>query len=709
MFNEKQTSLEVGNKLVTISTGKLAKQTSASVVVSCLDTRLLVTVTASEQPREGIDFFPLMVDFEEKLYSVGKIPGSYNRREGRASDKAILVSRLIDRPVRPLFKDGYRNDVQISAITLSVDDLAPPDTLAMLGAAFALELAGLPMDGPWGAVRVILDEAGNFAVNPSEAEQNASGLDIVVAGTEDSIMMVEAGANFIADSKVVDAIAFAHEAIKKQVQVIKAFAKECGVTKSEFTAPEINKQLLDIIEKETKTDLIASMQNATKASRRALVDAAKEKAKAAIAALGEDSELAKYLAENKFVFGEELKKFEKKLLRKQIKETLVRADGRKPDQVRPIYVEAGLYPRVHGDALFTRGDTQVLSITTLGTERMARSLDGIDSETEKFYMHNYNFPGWSVGEARAARAPGRREIGHGALAERAIIPALPPREDFPYTIRVVSEVLESAGSTSMASTCASSLSLMDAGVPMKTPVAGVAMGLIQEGDQAIVLTDIHELEDFLGDMDFKVAGNSDGISALQMDIKIKGISMETVRRAIEQALQGRLHILGEMNRVLSESRPEMRETAPRVTSVKIDTEKIGAVIGPSGKNIKWIIEQSGAEIDISDDGRVNIFSTSGEAAEIAKKYVLAIAVGPQPGDVWDGTVVKILDGIGAIVEIFSGTSGLVHISQLAQNRVEKVDDIVEIGQKVRVKVQGFDMKGRLSLSMKALEQENALA
>lgn len=704
MFNIKETKLEIGGKTIKVSTGKLAKQAKSSVEIRCNDAALLVTVAVSDKPRDGIDFFPLMVDFEEKLYSVGKIPGSYNRREGRASDKAILVSRLIDRPARPLFKEGYRNDVIINVITLSTDETVPPDTIAMLGAGFALELAGLPFEGPFGAVRVALDDANNFILNPTEEEQLKSALDIVVAGTKESIMMVEAGAQFVPDDKVVDAIAFAHEEIKRQVAVIEAFGKQCQSKAAEFVAPESNSQLVEIIQTNAKEDLIASMQNATKASRREWFDKARAKVDTAIAAVPEDSELAKYLKANPKALDEEMKKFEKKLLRKQIKETGIRADGRKSTQVRPIYVECGQYARNHGDGLFTRGDTQVLSIATLGTEKMARSLDGIDSITEKYYMHNYNFPGWSVGEARSARAPGRREIGHGALAERAVEAALPSREDFPYTIRVVSEVLESAGSTSMASTCASSLALFDAGVPMTSAVAGVAMGLIKEGDTTVVLTDIHELEDFLGDMDFKVAGNAEGISALQMDIKIKGISMEVIRSAIAQARDGRLHILGEMNKVMSEPRAELRPNAPRITITRVDTDRIGAVIGPSGKNIKWIIEQTGVEIDINDDGSVKIFSTDAEAAAKAKLYVETTANGLQPGDVWEGKVVKVLEGVGAIVEIFGGNSGLVHISQISNQRVQNVDDHLHVGDTVKVKVIGTDFKGRTSLSMKALEE-----
>jgi polyribonucleotide nucleotidyltransferase len=704
MFDIKELEFELAGKNIKVSTGKLARQSTSCVEITCGETVLMVTVTATDEPREGIDFFPLMVDFEEKLYSVGRIPGSYNRREGRASDKAILYSRLIDRPFRPLFKEGYRNDVHINVMTMSVDETVPADILAMIGAGFAVEAAGLPYDGPVGSVRIYLDKDGNFAINPSEEDQLASDLDLVVAGTKDSIMMVEAGANFVEDKQVVDAIEFGHKYIQELCTKMEEFSAMVGREKITFSAPETNQDLANIIETNAREDLEASMVNATKASRKQFVKAAEEKVKAAIEATGEDSELNKYLAENPNAFSEAMKKFEKKLLRKQIKETEVRADGRTPTQVRPLAIENGNFPRVHGDGLFTRGDTQVLSIATLGTERMSRGLDGIDSETEKYYMHNYNFPSWSVGEVRPNRGPGRREIGHGALAERALEPALPSRTDFPYAIRVVSEVLSSSGSTSMGATCGSSLALFDAGVPMKSAVAGVAMGLIQEPDKTVVLTDIHELEDFLGDMDFKVAGNENGISALQMDIKIKGIPMATIRSAIEQAKDGRLHILNAMNAVIAKPNESLKGNAPRVTQIQIETDKIGAVIGPGGKNIKMIIEKTGADLDINDDGIVKIFSTSEEASELAKKYVLATAVGPQAGETWDGEIVKVLDGVGAIVEMFGGNSGLVHISQLAHERVANVTDVVNVGDKVQVKIMGTDFKGRTSLSIKALTE-----
>lgn len=702
MFNEKKKKFTIAGKEIEVSTGKLARQATAAVQIKCGNTILLVTVTKSEKAKKELDYFPLMVDFEEKIYSVGRIPGSYNRREGRASDKAVLTSRLIDRPIRPLFPDAYRYEVQVNVMTLSVDQLCPPDTLAMLGVGFALELSGLPVAGEVGAVRVSLDADANFIVNPSEEEILSSPLDIVVAGTEDSVMMVEAGANFVEDDKVVDAIAYAHARIQEQVVVIREFAKEVGVTKEEFINPEPNSKLIEILEAHAKKDLIESMQNANKESRRAWVAKAQEKVDAALDALAEDDELHEYLLDNPHELSAQLKKLEKKLLRKQITETGVRADARKNTEIRPLDIEVGSYPGVHGDGLFTRGNTQVLALLVLGTEKLARSLDGIDSETQKFYMHNYNFPGWSVGEAKPNRGPGRREIGHGALAERAVQPSLPKREDFPYAMRVVSEVLESSGSTSMAATCASSLALMDAGVPVTTPVAGIAMGLIKEESNTVVLTDIHELEDFLGDMDFKVAGNDKGISALQMDIKIKGISLEIIRTAIKQAREGRLHILSAMTAVIAAPRKILRANAPRIVSFKIDPDKIGAVIGSGGKNIKWITEVTGTEINITDDGTVCVYCVSEEAANLAKKYVTVNAEGAKQGEIWEGEVVKVLDGVGVIVELIPGVSGLVHISQIALERVDDVHEFFKVGDKTKVLVQGLDFKGRMSLSIKAL-------
>ncbi len=709
MFEEKRIELEVGGKKVEISTGRLARQTTAGIEISCEGTQLLVTVTKSNNIRDGIDYFPLMVDFEEKHYSVGKIPGSFNRREGRASDKGVLTSRLIDRPIRPLFPDSFRNDLQVNAMTLSTNMDVPPDTLAMVGVGFALEISGLPFDGPISAVRVALDEDGNFIINPSEEMMIGNDLDLVVAGTAESVMMVEAGANFIPEDKMIEAIGFAHEEIKKHVVKMDEFRELCGVEKEVFVAPTVNQELLDIVAKVATDDVMLSIKNATtKEIADPPMKAAKEKIEDAVVAAidgrPEDDALVQYLEEKPTAIGDELKQLQKKILRKQILETGIRSDGRDNKTVRPLNVQVGLLDRVHGDGLFTRGQTQVLSILTYGTERAARLLDGLDSEDHKYYMHNYNFPAWSVGEVRPNRGPGRREIGHGALAERAIAPALPSREDFPYTMRVVSEVLESSGSTSMAATCGSSLALMNGGVPLKQAIGGVAMGLIKGEDKHVVLTDIRDLEDFLGDMDFKVAGGKDGITALQMDIKVQGISMEIISDAIKASAGGRKTILEAMNAVLPEP-AELKENAPRIISTKINQEKIGAIIGSGGKTIKAISEKTETEITIDDDGTVNIFSCSKEACEAAREIVELIANGVEVGDTYVGTIAKILDGVGAIVEIAPEVSGLVHISEIAYERVEDIEKYLSVGDEVEVKVLNYDsFKNRTSLSIKAMKE-----
>ncbi len=712
MSKVKSKTIEVGGKQITISTGKYAKQATAAVEVRCNNTVLLVSVTKSKTVRAGIDYFPLMVDFEEKMYSVGKIPGGWFKREGKASDKAVLVSRLIDRPIRPLFPDNYRNDIQINAMTLSTDYSAPSDILAMIGAGFALELSGLPSSAAVGAVRISRDADGKFIVNPSDEEIKASDLDLIVAATKDSVMMVEAGATFVPDSVIIDAIEFAQKEVSKQVTAMVDFARECGVTKEVLAEPETNAELTELVKKLGHDLIIKAISGITdKKLRNEQFDKAHTDIEAAVTELvakrAADDALVAYLGSNpKAIIAAEIKQYEKKLLRKQISETGIRADGRKPTEVRPISVEVGQLPAVHGDGLFTRGDTQVLSILTLGPESEAKKFDSIDSQTEKYYMHNYNFPGWSVGEVKPNRGPGRREVGHGALAERAVEPSLPSRDDFPYAIRIVSEVLESAGSTSMASTCASSLALMNGGVPVKCPVAGVAMGLVKEGDKATVLTDIQDIEDFLGDMDFKVAGNAEGVSALQMDIKIQGIPMAVIRKAIEQGRDGRLHILGEMAKVISKAGEELRPTAPRIISTQIDQDRIGAVIGGQGKNIKWILAETGAEINIDDTGKVSIYAMDPAAGNRALELVELMANGVKEGEIWTVKIVKIIDGVGAIGEIVPSVSGLIHISQIALERVNRIEDFLSIDDEVEVKVIGVDtFKGRISLSIRALLEQ----
>lgn len=694
----RQTEIQFDGKTIVVKTGRLAKQAHGAVEVSCGDTMVLVTCTESKNIREGIDYFPLLVDYEEKLYAVGRVPGSFGRREGKAPDKAILTSRLIDRPIRPLFKEGYRNDVQIVATTMSADQETPPDTLAMLGASFAIELAGLPFSGPVGAVRVARVD-GNLVGNPSYAQIDESDLDIVVAGTEGSIMMVEAGCKLVSERDVLAAIDYGHQIIKKQIEVQKQFVRACGVEKREFATPEPNARLRQILEEKATEKLKASMNGVTdKVVRQTLVDEAKAAVVEAIAALPEDDEL------KKVSLRDPLEYYEAELMRLQVLDTGMRADGRRCDEVRPITVQCGILPRTHGTGLFTRGTTQVLSIATLGIGSDAQRLDSIDPVTEKRYMHHYNFPGFSVGEVKPMRGPGRREIGHGALAERALIPALPSHEEFPYTLRVVSEVLESNGSTSMASTCGSSLALMDAGVPLKHTIGGIAMGLILEGDRFAILTDIQGLEDFLGDMDFKVAGSKEGITALQMDIKIEGISIEIMRVALEQAKRGRLHIIEKMEAVLPAARTELSTWAPRIITVQIPQEDIGTVIGPGGKMIRRIIEETGATIDIEDDGTVLIGSVDSAGGEAARDWIVRLVKKVQVGGVYIGKVTRIIPA-GAFVEILPGKEGLVHISQLENRRVEKVEDVVSIGQKVIVKVKEIDEKNRVNLTIKGVSPE----
>lgn len=694
----RQTEIQFDGKTIVVKTGRLAKQAHGAVEVSCGDTMVLVTCTESKNIRDGIDYFPLLVDYEEKLYAVGRVPGSFGRREGKAPDKAILTSRLIDRPIRPLFKEGYRNDVQIVATTMSADQETPPDTLAMLGASFAIELAGLPFAGPVGAVRVARVD-GNLVGNPSYAQIDESDLDIVVAGTEGSIMMVEAGCKLVSERDVLAAIDYGHQIIKKQIEVQKQFVRACGVEKRELSTPEPNARLRQILEEKATEKLKASMNGVTdKVVRQTLVDEAKAAVVEAIAALPEDDEL------KKVSLRDPLEYYEAELMRLQVLDTGMRADGRRCDEVRPITVECGILPRTHGTGLFTRGTTQVLSIATLGIGSDAQRLDSIDPVTEKRYMHHYNFPGFSVGEVKPMRGPGRREIGHGALAERALIPALPSHEEFPYTLRVVSEVLESNGSTSMASTCGSSLSLMDAGVPLKHTIGGIAMGLILEGDRFAILTDIQGLEDFLGDMDFKVAGSKEGITALQMDIKIEGISIEIMRVALEQAKRGRLHIIEKMEAVLPAARTELSTWAPRIITVQIPQEDIGTVIGPGGKMIRRIIEETGATIDIEDDGTVLIGSVDSAGGEAARDWIVRLVKKVQVGGVYIGKVTRIIPA-GAFVEILPGKEGLVHISQLENRRVEKVEDVVSIGQKVIVKVKEIDEKNRVNLTIKGVSPE----
>ena len=702
----KSFQLEIGGKTVTVETGKYAQSANGSVTVRCGDTMLFVHCCVSKEPRVGIDFFPLLIDYEERMSSIGRIPGGYNRSEGKAGDKAILISRLIDRPIRPLFPKGYRNDIQIVAQLFSYDQENQPDTLAMLGASCALMLSGAPFEGPIGAVRVSRDAEGNLIANPTHQQAKASDLDIVVAGTHDSVIMVEAGCKFVTEDDIMAAVEFAQGEIKKQCEAQVAFAKECGVTKQEFVNPYDTTELKNIINETAHDMIFDAYHHFDRTYRQEKLEEAKKLVKEKVDALPDDHYIKQIIEETGIDFvAEEFKAAEKKIMRAMILDEGVRADGRKPNEVRPIWCEVGVLPRAHGSAVFTRGQTQVLSVATLAGPSMKQELDGVDPETEKTYMHKYIFPGFSVGEVKPLRGPGRREVGHGNLAERANIPALPSQEEFGYTIRVTSDVLESNGSTSMASTCCSSMALMNAGVPVKCMIGGVAMGMItEEGKEPVVLTDIQGIEDFLGDMDFKVTGNDTGITALQMDMKAKGIANETLRRALGQAKEGRLHILSKMREAISEP-GQMSPYAPSITTMTIPVDDIGTVIGPGGKQIRAIIDASGAEIDIQDTGVVTITSNDQEGAKIAIKMIKDLTFKPEVGMVIKGKVVRIIP-IGAFVELGGGKDGMVHISQVCNERIETIEPHLTIGQEVIVKVIKIDDKGRVNLTIKNVTEED---
>ncbi len=694
----------VGGKEVTVETGKYAKQASGSAWVKIGDTVLLVTATMAPEPKPGVDFFPLTVDFEEKMSAVGKIPGGFLRKEGRPGDKAILCSRLIDRPIRPLFPKGFRNDVQIVASVLSSDQEEQPDVYAILGASFALTLSQAPFEGPVGAVRVGRVD-GQMIINPTYQQVQKGDMNIVVAGTEDSVIMVEAGMDFATEEEIMQAVDLAQVEIKNQVAAQRQFAQECGIVKPEFVNPFDTTKLDELI-KDVAADMISdAMHNFDREYRENKLEEAKTKVKEAIEALPEEDEIRVLLASTELdITGEQFKALEKKIMRRMITEEGVRADGRKNTEIRPIWCEVGVLPRTHGSAIFTRGQTQVLSVCTVAGPGMAQELDGIDPQTSKRYMHNYFFPGFSVGEAKPLRSPGRREIGHGNLAERAIVPALPSEEECGYAIRVTSDVLESNGSTSMASTCGSCLALMDAGIPLKTMIGGVAMGLIKEPDKTTVLTDIQGIEDFLGDMDFKVTGNETGVTALQMDMKIKGIPRETLIQALAQAKEGRLFIMDRMREVIAAPRAEMSPHAPKITTFKIPIDSIGGVIGPGGKTIRNIIDSSGATIDIEDDGSVTITSLDQEGAIIAKRMIDELTLKLEPGLVAKGKVTRILP-IGAIVEVAPGKDGMVHISQISKERVEKVEDYLKMDDEVIIKVLEVDDRGRTKMTIKGVTEE----
>ena len=681
-------------KTVIIESGKLAKQANGSVMVRCGDTAVLVAVTGSTQPRDGVDFFPLTVDFEEKMYAVGKIPGGFIKREGRPSETAILTSRLIDRPIRPMFPDGYRNDVQIVATTMSVEQDFQPDTLAMLGASCALSISDIPFNGPIAGVRVGLIE-GKYIINPTISEQAASELSLVVAGTSEAILMVEAGAKEISEAVMLEAILYGHEAIKELVAFQVEIAAEIAKPKRELVVYAPPEAILNEITAHALERIQSALHIHEKLEREAVLDAVRSEVNQLF--------LEKY-PDNKKDISYVFQKLVKKTVRKMITVDKIRPDGRAVDEIRPIACEVGILARAHGTGLFTRGQTQVLTVTTLGSLGDGQILDGIGLEDSKRYIHHYNFPPYSVGESRPLRSPGRREIGHGALAERALIPVIPTEAEFPYTLRLVSEVLESNGSSSMASVCGSTMSLMHSGVPIKAPVSGIAMGLVKDGDYFTILTDIQGMEDALGDMDFKVAGTEKGITAIQMDIKIDGINKEIFEQALEQARRGRAFILAKMLQAITEPNEELSKYAPRIITLQIKPDKIRDVIGPGGKMIKSIIERTGVKIDIEDDGKVFIAAVDETAAQKAIEIIKQLTAEVEVGKAYLGKVTRLMQ-FGAFVEILPGKEGLVHISQLAIERVNKVEDVVNVGDQILVKVTEVDRQGRVNLSRKEILQE----
>ena len=680
----------IDDQALVIEIGKLASQASGAVTLRYGDTLVLVTACVSSEPREGTDFLPLTVDYEERHYAAGKIPGSFIRRETRPSQDAILADRLIDRAIRPLFPKGFRNEIQIVITILSTDRENDPDILAMNGASSALSISEIPFDGPIGAVRVGYLN-GQLILNPTYTQLNDSPLDLVVAGTGDAVIMVEAGATEVPESLILDAIKFGQQAIQEIVALQQRLREACGKPKMEFEAKELSAEADEAV----SSTLKGRLDN--------LIYGPRAEREEALSAIGE--ELCQEFGE-KFTQEEILSALQshfKRALRESILEKGVRADGRQLNEVRPITCEIGFLPRTHGSGLFTRGETQVLTTTTLGSVRQEQLIDTISQEESKRFMHHYNFPPFSVGEVRRLVGPGRRAIGHGALAEKALAPVLPSEEDFPYTIRLVSEVLSSNGSTSMASVCASSLSLMDAGVAIKAHVAGVAMGLITRDDKYAVLTDIQGLEDAYGDMDFKAAGTSEGITALQMDIKLKQISYEVVERALEQAREARLFILAKMNETISTSRQELSKYAPRVYKITISPDRIGAVIGPGGKMIRSITEQTGTTIDVDNDGTVLIGSVSEEGAQKAIKIIESLTKEVEVGTTYTGKVTRV-ENYGAFVEILPGKDGMVHISELADYRVPSVEDVVKVGDEIMVMVTEIDHMGRINLSRRAVFQ-----
>jgi len=684
---------DLSGRELKVTIGKVAEQANGSCLVQCGETVVLVNACASKEPREGVDFFPLSCDFEEKLYSVGKIPGGFIKREGRPSEKSILTSRLIDRPLRPLFPEGYRNDVQVIATALSVEQDNQPDILAMIGSSIALTISDIPFNGPTGSVNVGYVD-GEYVINPTIAQREKSRLNITVSGTKDAIMMVEAGADILSEEEVLNAILFAHEEIKSICNFIETIREEVGKEKSEVIIKQRDEDLFNSIIEFGKEQIISALRTPNKMEREENLDKITKEI------------FEKFLPDYEDKKGEINSAIESVIVdevRRLIIEEGIRPDDRELDEVRKISCERGLLPRTHGSGLFTRGQTQVLTLTTLGAPGEVQVLDGVIDEDDKRYMHQYNFPPFSVGDVRPLRSPGRREIGHGALAERALVPVLPSEEEFPYTMRLVSEVLSSNGSSSQASICGSTLSLLDAGVPIKDSVAGIAMGLIKDEktNKIAILTDIQGLEDHFGDMDFKVAGTKDGITALQMDIKIDGISREILATALEKAKRARLHILSIMNDCIATPSEEMSKYAPKIFTMQILPEKIREVIGPGGKVINKIIDETGVKIDTFDDGRIAITADSRENGERAKEMINEIVKEIEVGEIYSGVITTITN-FGAFVELIKGKEGLLHISNMTHERLNKVEDLFKVGDVVEVKVIEIDNQGKIKLSRKAL-------
>ena len=692
MFEHKIFTMDLAGRELSVEIGKIAQLASGSAILRYGDTMVMVNVSKSSQPREGVDFFPLSVDYEEKLYSVGKIPGGFLKREGKASEKAILTSRLIDRPIRPLFPKTFRNDVQVVATVLSVDQDCTPDIVSMIGSSVALSISEIPFNGPTGSVCIGLVD-GALVVNPTAEEREKSELHLVVSGTKEAVMMVEAGANEVPESLMLEAILKAHEEIKKIVEFIEQIQAEVGKEKMEFVETKPDAEIEAKVREIATEGMKEAVKVVEKLERQEAMDAVKEQT------------INSFDEETLEEFGNDIIATLDAIIKEEVRKAIVhegrRPDARKTDEIRPIWCDHGFIPRAHGSGLFTRGQTQVMTVTTLGALGDVQILDGLDEEENKRYMHHYNFPAYSVGECRPMRGPGRREIGHGALAERALLPVIPSKEEFPYAIRLVSEVLSSNGSTSQGSVCGSTLSLLDAGVPIKDMVAGIAMGLIEHDGKMAILSDIQGKEDHLGDMDFKVAGTEKGITAIQMDIKIAGIDEEVLTRALAQARVGRLHILNEMKKCIDKPNDELSKYAPKIVTMRINPDKIRDVIGAGGKVITKIIDETGVKIDIEQDGEVFIAGTDMDMINLAKKKIEDIVAEVELNAIYKGKVTRIVN-FGAFVELLPGKEGLLRIGNIAHERIEKVEDVLNVGDEVEVKVTEIDEKGRVNVSRKVL-------